>query len=65
MFCIVNGLKQGADDAAQVAFDQRHAGVFHGHIGTGTHGDADLRLREGGSVIKPSPAIATTRPSAH
>ena len=34
-----------ADDAAQVALDQRHAGALHRHVGAGAHGDADVRLR--------------------
>jgi hypothetical protein len=32
-------------DAAQIAFDQRDAGAFHGHVGAGAHGDADRSLR--------------------
>ena len=32
----------GANDAAQVAFHQRDAGVFDGHVGAGAHGDPHI-----------------------
>ena len=40
-----------ANDAAKIAFDERNAAAFDGDVGAGTHGDADVRLSERGSVI--------------
>ena len=41
----------GADDAAQVALDQRHAGALHGDVGAGAHRDADVGLGKRGRVV--------------
>ena len=30
---------------------QRDAGALHGHVGSCSHGDSDLRLRESGRVV--------------
>ena len=40
-----------ADDAAEIAFDQRHARALHGDIGAGAHRDADLRLGQRRRVV--------------
>ena len=40
-----------ADDAAQVAFDERDAGAFDRDVGAGAHGDADRRLGERRRVV--------------
>ena len=40
-----------ADDAAQVALDQRDAGALDGDVGAGAHGDADVRPRERRRVV--------------
>ena len=47
------GLAQvaGAQDSGEVAFDQRDAAAFHGDVGAGAHGDADVGLRERGGVV--------------
>src|SRR5258708_692146 len=41
----------GAQDAAQIAFEQSDAGGFDGDVGAGTHGDADMGGGESRSVI--------------
>src|SRR6202023_1882421 len=41
----------GARDAAKVSAEKRDAGAFHGDVGARGHGDADVRLREGGRVV--------------
>ena len=41
----------GAQNAGEVAFDQRDAATLHGDIGAGPHGDADVGLRERRGVI--------------
>ena len=41
----------GAQDSGEIAFDQRDAAAFHGNVGAGAHGDADVGLRERGSVV--------------
>ena len=41
----------GADDAAQVALDERHGRALHGDVGARAHGDADLGLRQRGRVV--------------
>ena len=40
-----------ADDAAQVAVQQRDSGAFDGDVGSGAHGDADVGLRKRGRVV--------------
>src|SRR5207244_3815721 len=39
------------DDAAQVAFDQRHARAFYRHVRARAHRYAHVSLREGGRVV--------------
>ena len=41
----------GADDAVQIALDQRDRGAFHRDVGAGAHRDADLRLRQRRRVV--------------
>ena len=41
----------GADDAAEIAFQQRDAGAFHRDIGAGAHGDADFGSRKRRGVV--------------
>ena len=41
----------GAEDSAEVSFDQGDAAAFHGDVGAGAHGDADIGLRERGGVV--------------
>ena len=47
------GLAQlaGAEDSGEVSFDEGDAAAFHGDVGAGAHGDADVGLREGGGVV--------------
>ena len=45
----------GTDDALKVAFDERHGGALHRHIGPGAHRDPDLGLRQGGGVVDAIP----------
>ena len=52
------------DNTPEIPLHQGHARALHRHIGPGSHCDADLRLRQGGRVVDPSPAMATTWPSA-
>jgi hypothetical protein len=42
-----------ADDAIEIALEQRDAGAFDGDIGARAHGDADIRCREGGRIVHP------------
>jgi hypothetical protein len=51
-------------DAGEIALEQRDARAFDGDVGAGAHGDADIGGRQRGASLTPSPAIATTRPSA-
>jgi hypothetical protein len=51
MLRMVAWLSAGAEDAGEVSFDQSDAAAFHGNVGAGAHGDADVGLREGGSVV--------------
>src|ERR1035441_2651901 len=41
----------GAEDSGEVSFDQGDAAAFHGDVGAGAHGDADVGLGEGGGVV--------------
>src|SRR5216684_2379300 len=40
----------GANDAAEIAFQQRDAGALHRHIGAGAHGDSDVGCGKRGGV---------------
>src|SRR5580658_4746339 len=40
-----------ASDPAEVAFEQCDAGAFERDVGAGAHGDANVGLGEGGSVV--------------
>ena len=40
-----------ADDAAQVAAQQRDSRAFDGHVRSGAHGDADVGLRQRGGIV--------------
>ena len=40
-----------ADDAGEIAFQQRDAGAFHRDIGAGAHGDADFGGRERRRIV--------------
>ena len=40
-----------ADDAAQIALDERDAGALHRDVGARAHGDADVGLRERRRVV--------------
>ena len=52
MFVIVARLSRArADDAAQVALDQRDAGALHRDVRAGAHRDADVGLRQRGRVV--------------
>ena len=35
----------------QIALEQRHAGAFHGDVGAGAHGDADIGRGERRRVV--------------
>ena len=48
----------GADDGAEVALDECQAGALDRDVGTGSHRDADPRLRERRSVVD---AVASHR----
>ena len=64
MFPIVARLsrEQGTGNGPQVARNQRNAGTLHRHVRARPDRYADLGLA--GASLIPSPAIATTRPSA-
>ena len=49
----------GPDDATEIALHQRYTSALHRPL-FGPHGDADVRLRQVGASLTPSPAIATT-----
>ena len=52
MLRIVARLRRArADDAAQVALDQRDAGALHRDVGAGAHRDADIGLRQRRRVV--------------
>ena len=40
-----------ANDALEIALEQRHGGALHGDIGACSRGDADCRLRECGRFV--------------
>ncbi len=46
----------GGDDATQVAFDQGDLGGVDGDIAAGPHGDTDVGLRQGGSIVDAVPS---------
>src|SRR5258708_12774311 len=48
----------GAQDAAQIAFEQSDAGGFDGDVGARTHGDADIGGGESRSLIDAVPGHA-------
>ena len=39
------------DNAVEIAFQQRHSCAFHRDIGTGPHGNPNIRSRQGWSVV--------------
>ena len=41
----------GAQDSGEVSFYERDAATFHGDVGAGAHGDADVGLGECGRVV--------------
>ena len=54
-----------ANDAHEVALEQRDAGALHRDVGPGAHGDARPSAgARAGASLTPSPAMATTRPSS-